>query len=171
MALCSGVDSLQAIGIRGSLIPAAVKNGASPDNISPLLVYEHPSTSQLAKFINSPMKLSTDPVSSVIRAAVDKYSADLPYRSSNESTDTVENAVFMITGSAGSFGCHVLSALHKRGDISKIYCLCRPATTEDIISKHKRTFAYYGLDASILNDPTWNIEFLGIDLSRSDLGL
>jgi hypothetical protein len=145
--------------------------GIPADSVSPLLVYEKPSITLLAEALLKPSTPIDQQDLQRIPELIDRFSNDLPMRSMTETEEVEKHAVIMITGSAGSLGSHILAALYEREGIRKIYCLCRPASSEDIMSRHRSTFSYYGLNTDALENKRWSIVFLGADFSRPDLGL
>jgi thioester reductase-like protein len=81
-----------------------------------------------------------------------------------------DNITVILTGSTGSLGNYLLTALLSSPKISKIICLNRTADAE----KRQRTMhRLKELSTSLWDDPTGNsrVEFLTTDLSKENLGL
>lgn len=177
-----GIDSLQAIAIRSSIVTAAMYNGASKGSVPFLIVYEHPTISELATSIlslpagdlHSDVEIKESRIQR-ITSLLDKYSQDLPRRQTHLDTSQSSDSstVFVLTGSTGSLGSHVLAALAGRDSVQKVYCFVRPAPVDVMMAKHRRAFESFGLDVSLLDagSTSGRIVFLSADFSQDDFGL
>ncbi|KAA1470119.1 acetyl-CoA synthetase-like protein [Dentipellis sp. KUC8613] len=180
----NGVDSLQAIRIRSALLGIVRRTTTADAPVSPLVVYENPTITQLTAYLQSRAtggdgQQSLEERCARIDALVEKYSTGFAEhkvgvagagKNTDEDEDSAEKA-YVVTGTTGGLGSHVLTALLHRKGVKKVYCLNRPASGISPAQKQLNTFAFYGIPATLLEENKARVELLDVDLSRSDLGL
>ena len=110
-----GLDSLQAIQIRSSIVQAVKTDKALAQNV----VFDHPSISQLSAYILGTTTKTNGVEVSIedeMRSLVEKYDDFAPLQAGTS---------VAVTGSTGSLGAHMVSILVKDPTIERVYCLVR----------------------------------------------
>jgi NADP-dependent 3-hydroxy acid dehydrogenase YdfG len=95
---------------------------------------------------------------------LEKYTRQLPEKSTTVSKKPDGGLVAVLTGSTGSLGSYLLDALASSRNITKIYCLNRRADAEQ---QQAKTNA----DRGLVSDWGDRVIFLHADLSKPNLGL
>lgn len=173
----NGADSLHAIQIRSALMAIVRRTSTATDPVSSLLVYENPTIEDLTSFLlrrvsgNADTDAAEDRCLHISRL-VDRFSSNFPRHVPVATTPHDPHMFsFLITGTTGSLGSHVLASLAQRSDVHKVYCFNRPADGLDPIQRQQNAFTIRGIDHTILNEAAAKIEIMYIDLSSPDLGL
>ena len=109
-----GLDSLQAIQIRSSVVQAVKTDRSLTQNV----VFDHPSISQLSAYLLGTDKAGGAEVSieDEMRSLVEKYNDFAPLQA--------ESSV-AVTGATGSLGAHMVSILVKDDTVERVYCFVR----------------------------------------------
>ena len=164
----AGVDSLQVMTLVRQLRQSVTgyDAGISPELITPRIIYANPTISKIADALQQlvyrkeqTFEAMEDDRVKKMEDMLAKYSGNLPKTDGQEGTLTV-----LLTGSTGSLGSYLLDSMLASERIARIFCLNRGPRSE---SKQKDVNASRGLTTEWGN----RVEFLQVDLSRSDLGL
>ncbi|KAH9834865.1 uncharacterized protein C8Q71DRAFT_797672 [Rhodofomes roseus] len=175
-----GCDSLQATYIRNTLL-RAVRESLKIDTrpVTESFVYNNPNIKLLSTFISSvalgtyqpedDTTSSTDRVNAM-RAMVLQYTTAFPLHKADLSAKRPTGDIVLVTGTTGSFGCHLLSQLAAKKDVKRIYALNRAsADQQSLHQRQKEAIASRGLDARILD--SGKILLLEGDLTTARFGL
>ncbi|KZT01088.1 NAD(P)-binding protein [Laetiporus sulphureus 93-53] len=95
----------------------------------------------------------SDSLTSAMRQMLAKFTTDFPTRRTYSKPITepfTGRDVVLITGTTGSFGCHLLDALIAAHDVSRVYALNR-RSTKPLRERQAAALQERGIDASILN--------------------
>ncbi|GAB1313202.1 Adenylate-forming reductase stbB [Madurella fahalii] len=133
-----GVDSLQVLQLRRVLIAAASKTECLNDRdvaklFSPDFFYVNPSVREMAMAIKNPSSNpggqdTLDAAAKEVQELVDLYSLSAPsltLAEKQQQPGTWDNAVVLLTGSAGSLGSHILADLARHPQVQRVICLVR----------------------------------------------
>lgn len=155
-----GLDSLRTI-----QLASALRATGFPD-ITPQVVYMHPSIAKLATLLND-MLNGVQKHNASRRERIDdlvkKYTADLPQREYTHTLCGTGMLTIALTGSTGSLGCYLLDALRSDKTVGKVYCLVRDGKEE----KQQKAFKERGLDPTIPE----KVEFVETSLGEYHLGI
>ncbi|XXH02557.1 hypothetical protein Hte_008934 [Hypoxylon texense] len=162
-----GMDSLQAL-----RLTRAMRKTLNRPGLSLSTIYQNPTTVQLA----AALVANTDSISSdeqdIARQLLATYRGMVqqipkpPAASASLREDTTDHNDILLTGSTGTLGTSILSALLKRPSAGHVFCLNR-APDGGLAAQNKR-FAAAGLDPATLAD---RVTFLQADLAAPQLGL
>jgi hypothetical protein len=129
-------------------------------NISPNLIFEHPTVEQLAEtlgaIVDPSLPSDQETLSGSTRAVetirewIAKYTADLPSVNHTQGSAPGGIPTVLLTGSTGNIGSHILAYLLANKHVGKIYTLNRPST--DPLERLKAAFVERGLPVELLAD-------------------
>ncbi|EAU30279.1 conserved hypothetical protein [Aspergillus terreus NIH2624] len=163
-----GLDSLATIELARILKSAVSFQHPEAQTISPQQIYRNSTVSRLAQFIHGILTGQTvTTLSRVdrINNMIAKYTTNLRQRS-EQSLPPPRSRTVILTGSSGSLGTYLLSALLNDSNIEKIYCFNR----SDAKDRQIASFEEKGLDAGPLNDNS-RVEFLQVSFGDKQFGL
>lgn len=105
----------------------------------------------------------------VMEAMVEEYTRDFSLHRS--SLPTPQQEAILLTGSTGSLGSHILSALLTTPSVARVFALNRPDNSRKATLRERQTAAFqkHGIDVMILDSP--KLVLLEGDTSVSDFGL
>jgi hypothetical protein len=157
--------SLSATFFRNRVI-GALRSSDSPvlrqaaQNISPNLIFEHPTVEQLAEtlaaIVDPSLPSSQGTLSKPSRAVetirewIAKYTADLPSVNHAQISASGGTPTVLLTGSTGNIGSHILASLLSNHRVGKIYALNRPSANP--LERLKAAFVDRGLPVKLLLD-------------------
>ncbi|KAF8889040.1 acetyl-CoA synthetase-like protein [Infundibulicybe gibba] len=151
----SGCDSLQATWIRNSITRALrLTRAADASKISPNCIYDYPTISSLASFIDS-LSSSTAPVDrrttpEELQAFLSRYTHTFPTHSSSADQPHTPGDVVLVTGTTGSLGSAVLSKLASLDTVTRVYALNRSSNAGlDIFQRQEEALKDRGYDPRI----------------------
>ena len=153
------------------------RTSTATDHVSSLLVYENPTIEDLTSFLLRRVSGFADTDTAEdrylhISQLVDRFSSGFPcHVPAATAPHDPHMFSFLITGTTGSLGSHVLASLARRSDVHKVYCFNRPADGLDPIQRQQIAFTTRGIDQNILDEAAAKIEIMYVDLSSPDLGL
>jgi hypothetical protein len=129
-----GVDSLQAIQLRGILSKQLQTNGKA---LGQNIVFDFPTIVSLARELYVLRIGGTDSSKAIsaedkMRALIEKYGS---FPKHVPKDNTLEGQYLVVTGATGSLGAHTIARLAIRPDVKKIYC---PVRAETAASAHLR---------------------------------
>lgn len=173
--------SLQATYIRNIVVNALRESEAKsyvhgiPNNI----VYTHPTIASLAAFVIDFLQEPSDTTETgaaerkirALNSLVEKYGSSFPQRAidgHSPPSDSSPMDVFLLTGSTGRLGAHVLEQLLRSEHTTKVYALNRGGAAYPK-ERHVAAFAKWELDTSLLDDG--RVTFLTMDRTEGKLGL
>ncbi|GBE77884.1 acetyl-CoA synthetase-like protein [Sparassis crispa] len=177
-----GCDSLQATWIRNTIIHAIrTSTTASIHDIPHNLVYMHPSIRSLSDFVFH--MASTGKKASIVSQVemkakemhdlVKKYAATISFAKRFYGKDLAvgEAQTFLVTGTTGRLGCHLLSQLLQRPDVVKVYALNRDSQGSDaaLRARQQEAFQTWGLDVGLLDSK--KLTLIASELPKQYLGL
>ncbi|TFY68026.1 hypothetical protein EVJ58_g1265 [Rhodofomes roseus] len=176
----NGCDSLQATWIRNSIL-RGLRDSAKLETreITRDFVYEHPTVVALSVYVSGLAAGSTNDTDTseqarvaAMRAMARAYSEAFPRHqpgTGRSHHDThADKSVFLLTGTTGSFGCHILHRLVSDPHVSRVFALNRPS--KDGISLRERQNAALierGLPTDVLGDKAILLE---VDLAAQQFG-
>lgn len=180
--LHAGVDSLAASSMANSLRSALKKRESAGEGdkitLTAKFVYTHPTINGLTEALFSvahKTAANSDDSVNLQSRTMDEFRAKYAAGSSQASRETradrvatngVHGYTVILTGSTGSLGSYLLdSLLQQRRRVKKIYCLNRAA---DGKTKQKSQSDPRGLSTDW---PSEKVEFLQVDLSKTNFGL
>ena len=140
--------------------------------VSPNVIFEHPTIKQLAHAVSSLLDPSAHAqgVSSsradAIRALIAKYTADMPTAKAKGKANA-SPPVVLLTGSTGNIGSHILAYLLADERVGRVYTLNRPSA--DPLGRLKAAFTERGLPAEMLDDA--RLVSLAGDITKENFGL
>ncbi|TFK46704.1 putative aminoadipate reductase [Heliocybe sulcata] len=161
LMLSDSCHSLSATFLRNRII-GALRTSADPnakkalEGVTQNIVYTNPTVEQLAGVVASLLKSGgIDAAAGTSRAAaiedmVCKYSADFP-KPVGAALQQTDDAVVLLTGSTGSLGSYILSALLAEKSVKTVYALNRPSETSSSFDRQKAAFANKGLPLDVLS--------------------
>lgn len=193
-----GADSLRATKIRNTVsalvnkgtqadqpstlcVDARSEKKIAPFRLPSDFVYQHPTIRSMAAALEKAVKIpsSDKPVAGVdvdlpatkaaMEAFVQKYTGSWPSRSPalKQKGGKQENA-YLITGTTGGLGAHLLEQSLRLSSVSKVYALNRGGK-KSLHERQEETFRQRGLDASLLQSP--RLALLEGKLDAEKLGL
>ncbi|EIW84433.1 acetyl-CoA synthetase-like protein [Coniophora puteana RWD-64-598 SS2] len=154
-----GCDSLQATWIRNSIL-RALRDSSSVDtrSIKENVVYTNTSISSLSNFFvkfadgnTSDDSFSIPERMALMQSLVSKYlTKHLPVHQPR-SPPQGSGVVFLVTGTTGHFGSHILASLIEDATVARIYALNRPSSAGQAIgARQAQAFSSWGLDVTLL---------------------
>ena len=161
----NGMDSLQVLQLVTQLGIHGYSTRDQNNILSPSIVYNNPTASQLAVAIQNLRIESQNRIDTSFREKIKEMQDLLSQLSNPRSATTREGPeILILTGSTGSLGSYLLDALLKAPAVTKIYCLNRAAGSERQaeISKSRGLGFDFGDD---------RVEFLNGDLTAPFFGL
>lgn len=165
----AGLDSLQTMHL-SNVLRKALQSHQSPDSsrsISSQDIYANPTVELLARLIYGLMRGSVEGGMSrteKINLLLEKYTSDLPVQTVDVQ-NTSEQHTVILTGSTGSLGNYILSALLQDPSVAKVYCLNRSEAQERQI----KSFEEKGLTFS--PNAQDSVEFLQASFGAEQFGL
>lgn len=168
-----GFDSLNIAELVAMLKAGIEGHPASSDLswITAATIYRHPTIQQLATVLNNFLNKKNIPDEQGPEARAKRmvgflktYTLDLPKQSENKASDSAVGITVALTGSTGSLGSSILVSLLKSSHISRIFCLNRGVDAKERQERSLKSQGVHEFDFS-------RVEFLAINLSRSNLGL
>ncbi|KAF2086300.1 putative NRPS-like enzyme [Saccharata proteae CBS 121410] len=163
-----GMDSLQSISLRTTLVSTLDLNGKSPGLNC---VFDFPSVAALAHHLIQ-LRAGTDRDETSKEDEMQKLINEYACFNQHEPCPRTsrENHV-IVTGATGSLGAHVVAQIASRPDVNRIWCLVRASSQtsaqERVIRSMVDRRVWDGLSASAQE----KIAALPSDLSHPDLGL
>jgi thioester reductase-like protein/acyl-CoA synthetase (AMP-forming)/AMP-acid ligase II len=160
-----GVDSLQVVALSRALGNAFTE----PIEVSPQVVYQHPTINTLAQHLSgdnsdAASAALTNSRQEIMAALIDKYTRDMPSVPRHESSSSSsEKHTAILTGSTGSLGNYILQDLIASTEVSRVYCLNRSADAE---SRNRASFEERGASPDFTK-----VTFLQTDFSKDQFGL
>lgn len=144
---------------------------SAPTDISQNVIYDHPTLSNLAKYLSSFVhSFEQQPdlrMADQISAMVSKYSLQLGSQEEQENT-VREKETILLTGSTGSLGSNILARLLEDFRVQKVWALVR-GEVKEAIERQRTAFSKQGLDSSLLD--SGKVTFLAGNLTLGNLGL
>ncbi|GJE93572.1 acetyl-CoA synthetase-like protein [Phanerochaete sordida] len=170
-----GCDSLQATWIRNSVLHALRQTTRTNTHSVPSnIVYNHPSIVRLAKYLfglanaEAPEdKMDDKEVVAAMHAMAEKYSKDLTKHTPR--AERPDTNVVLVTGTTGSLGAALLSALVDDPHVSKVYAVNRKGG-EPLEDRQLRVLADRGYDGERIVK-SGKVVFVETDVSEDNLGL
>ncbi|KAI9651248.1 hypothetical protein NHQ30_001286 [Ciborinia camelliae] len=160
----AGVDSLQAIAVRGIILRELDLASRLP---SQNVVFEFPNVQALAEHLDALRKGETSEQKDEIKIMeelIRKYSQFDQHISGSR---VMDGETVILTGATGSLGAHVLSQLIQKESVKAVYCLVRADNQQKAEERVQKT-----LSSKKISPTTFSKVFcLPSDLSRADLGL
>jgi len=154
-----GMDSLQAMVLAREMKAALERVSWGVSDI-----YSNPSISLLARAVQA----SPEPVNTYqndLDKILDQYTASVENIRIKETPSISRPKIFLLTGSTGRLGSHLLHSLLERPDSAHIYCLNRNPNAKD------RQLARHQSESLICDFPTERVTFLAANYSAPNLGL
>ncbi|KAH0828782.1 acetyl-CoA synthetase-like protein [Lanmaoa asiatica] len=161
-----GFDSLSVTYLRNR-ISGALRKSSDPEvkkaaaHIPPNVVFENPTIQMLSSRITALVSDNgvgqavnfIEQHKKAINAMIEKYSIGLdgPVDGVLPSSQLVEPAVVLLTGSTGGLGSFLLSELLKSPAVQRIFAFNRPSSTKSIEERQKSAFKDKGLSIDLLN--------------------
>lgn len=159
----SGLDSLRTI-----RLASALKAAAGFQDITPQMVYVHPSINKIATLIHALLYGSENGGAPSrrerINGIVERYTESLPEKAHvrNMCRDSGKLTV-VLTGSTGSLGSYLLDSLRSDPSVRRVYCLTRDGKPET----QSQALQNRGLDPTILD----KVEIVQTSLGSPHLGI
>ncbi|QSZ28851.1 hypothetical protein DSL72_003356 [Monilinia vaccinii-corymbosi] len=160
----AGVDSLQAIAIRGIILRELDLASKIP---SQNVVFEFPNVQALAEHLDALRRGEASEQKDEIKVMeelVEKYSH---FNQHIPGSQVVDGEIIILTGSTGSLGAHVFSQLISKQSVKAVYCLVRATNQQQAEDRVKKTLLSKRLSPATFS----KVHCLPSDLSREDLGL
>ncbi len=163
----AGMDSLQAIQMRGHIVKD-LNLGGSSKKLTQNIIFETANVSNLAKHLlrlclNQEDSHEADDPIAEMRSLIQKHSTFQKHAPST--TPSPSSHTVLLTGATGSLGAHLLSLLLSNPHISKIYCLTRGS---EPLRRLHASLQSRGLP--LPSDPS-KLSAISSDLSHPRLGL
>jgi thioester reductase-like protein len=168
-----GLDSLQTVQL-SRILQGAIR-AQYPDKSSEAIttqkIYSNPTIQQLSVFVHKIISGDANGVADeasraeIIESLVKKYTDDIPAQELNLQNPPDTHTV-ILTGSTGSLGNYLLSALLDDPNTVKVYCLNRSG---DAASRQKKSFAEKGLSWDSNREA--KVEFLQASFGAEKFGL
>lgn len=169
-----GLDSLKITELVAILKSGIADQVGSPNIswISPEMIYQNPTIDQLVTVFYEFLNSSKTPNSSNPQARISSmndlvtaYTKDLPARSEyTSSLPTTSKICVALTGSTGTLGTVILSAILRNEDISHIYCLNRGT---DAQQRQETSLRRRGVPEHCFS----KLRFMTVNIGDSKLGL
>ncbi|BCR86507.1 putative secondary metabolism biosynthetic enzyme [Aspergillus chevalieri] len=165
----AGLDSLQTMHL-SNVLRKALQSHQSPDSprsIASQDIYANPTVELLARLVYGLMRGSVEGGASrtdKINSLLEKYTNDLPAQTQDVHNTSDQHAV-ILTGSTGSLGNYILSALLQDPTVMKVYCLNRSEAQERQIKSFAEKGLTFGPDAQN------RVEFLQASFGAERFGL
>lgn len=159
------VASLQASYIRNSILKSSPT--IHKDDLLNL-VYTHPTIEGLAKFLARPGDSGVGDPKELMFALVRKYTQDLPRPIVRNAFYSTSEEVFLLTGSTGALGAHLLHRLLHMESVKRVYVLNRSGSTPTKM-RQERAFSTLGLDSTGLSSS--KLEYLDVNYIESKFGV
>ncbi|EMD35494.1 hypothetical protein CERSUDRAFT_157295 [Gelatoporia subvermispora B] len=177
-----GCDSLQATYIRNAILKALRSSTTISANKVPLnFVYSNPTIGALSSFVWSlfsegqpgSAEAQLEAKARAMSAMVEKYSKDFGRlaKPTQNGFHVDDGQTYLVTGTTGRLGCHLLSQLLQDPKVAKVYGLNRgaPGSEAKLAERQKNAFILWGLDASLLSSS--KLTLLACDYPKPLLGL
>ncbi|EMD35545.1 hypothetical protein CERSUDRAFT_106870 [Gelatoporia subvermispora B] len=177
-----GCDSLQATYIRNAILKALRSSTTILANKVPLnFVYANPTIGALSSFVWSlfsegqpgSAEAQLEAKVQAMRAMVEKYSKDFgrPAKPNQNGFHADDGEIYLVTGTTGRLGCHLLSQLLQDPKVVKVYGLNRgaPGSEPKLAERQKDAFTMWGLNAALLSSS--KLTLLPCDYPKPLLGL
>ncbi|ATZ47711.1 hypothetical protein BCIN_03g00210 [Botrytis cinerea B05.10] len=160
----AGVDSLQAIAVRGIILRELdLASGIPSQNV----VFEFPNVRDLAEHLDSLRKGEVSEQKDEIKIMEELIKKHSHFEQHVPGSRIVDGETIIVTGVTGSLGAHVLSQLIKKSFVKAIYCLVRAKDQQQAEERVRNT-----LSTKKLSPKTFSkIHCLPSDLSKTNLGL
>ncbi|KAB8300552.1 hypothetical protein EYC80_000712 [Monilinia laxa] len=143
----AGIDSLQAIAIRGIILREVDLASKIP---SQNVVFEFPNVQALAEHLDALRKGETSEQKDEIKVMEELIGKYSQFSQHIPGSQVVDGETIILTGATGSLGAHVLSQLISRKSVKAVYCLVRATSQQQAGDRVQKTL---------------------LNLSREDLGL
>lgn len=160
----AGVDSLQAIAARGTILREIDLASRVP---SQNVVFEYPNVQALAEHLDAlrggKASEQKDEIK-VMEELIKKYSH---FDQHIPGSRIVDGETIILTGATGSLGAHVLSQLIQKESVKAVYCLVRASDNEQAEERVRKSLSSKKLSLSTFS----KVHCLPSDLSGPNLGL
>ncbi|KAF8129542.1 acetyl-CoA synthetase-like protein [Boletus edulis] len=177
-----GFDSLSVTYLRNRIL-GALRNSSDPEikkaasHIPPNVVFENPTIQLLSARISALVASDgggqginfIEQHKQAIQAMIEKYSLDGPIDGVLPSSQLIEPAVVLLTGSTGGLGSFLLSELLKSPVVQRVYAFNRPSSTKTIEERQIAAFKDKGLQLNLLHSN--KLEYVEADASQQKCGL
>ncbi|KAI9371137.1 hypothetical protein BJX61DRAFT_543936 [Aspergillus egyptiacus] len=165
----AGLDSLQTMHLSNVLRKALLPHQSprSSHTIATHDIYANPTVELLARLVYGLMRGSIEDRGSRVQkidTLIEKYTSDLPVQRQSPRTSNGRHAV-ILTGSTGSLGNYILSALLQDPTVVKVYCLNRSEAQERQIKSFAEKGLIFGPNAQS------RVEFLQASFGADQFGL
>jgi hypothetical protein len=176
--------SLNATWIRNNILRALKKGseGSAARNLPQTVVYQHPSIRALSEFVfnvAADRNLETDHETVIARkieamdAMVAKFSVDFPKPHGGDGVPSKQET-FLVTGTTGRLGSHLLAHLAQDPAVRHVYALNRGSSRDadqisGLVARQKAAFEQWELDAALLD--SGKITILPANYAEDKLGL
>ncbi|OJD38111.1 nrps-like enzyme [Diplodia corticola] len=163
-----GMDSLQTTRLRSAFVKRLDLGGAQ---LGLNCVFDHPSVAALARHLyalrtgESAGQVSKE---EEMQALIQQYST---FREHIPQPRLVEGEYVMVTGATGSLGAHVAAQLSLLPTVHRVYCLVRPSSTSDPLSRIVHSLQTRHLWDTLPAASRAKLAALPADLSSPTLGL
>ena len=163
---CRSFDSLSVTFLRNRIL-GALRKSSDPEvkkaaaHVPPNVIFENPTlqllSSRIAALVNDNGAGQganfVEQHKQAINAMIEKYSVGLdgPVDGVLPSTQLVEPAVVLLTGSTGGLGSFLLSELLKSPAVQRVFAFNRPSSSKSIEERQKWAFRDRGLDIDLLD--------------------
>ncbi|KAI0632701.1 acetyl-CoA synthetase-like protein [Trametes polyzona] len=177
-----GCDSLQATWIRNTILHAVrTTSTLSTRNVPGNFVYLYPTITALSTFligVVSGKSIDKDAARATslaeMHALVEKYSTKWPnpqWTTSRGPDGASGGDTFLVTGTTGRVGSHLLAQLVQKHEVVRVYALNREPSgeAEKLEARQREAFKSWGLDPDLLSGG--KVVFLPVDLLRPSFGL
>ncbi|KAI0687615.1 hypothetical protein BC835DRAFT_1419809 [Cytidiella melzeri] len=186
----AGLDSLLAVRLRFAII-SMLKHAKVCEEVPRNIIYTHPNTATLARYLSSLIDKSDQPednkdvawsssyrdevsTATMVNEVVAMLTSSFPARPPTANRDQ-QGEVYVLTGSTGSLGSVFLSHLLEQPaeQVKKVYALNRASSRGTILQRHQTSFVqkgldYMGLETAIDNGRAILIE---TDVTKKRLGI
>ncbi|KAF8436597.1 putative nonribosomal peptide synthetase [Boletus edulis BED1] len=179
-----GFDSLSVTYLRNRIL-GALRKSSDPEikkaaaHVPPNVVFDNPTIQLLSARISALVAGDGDGQGvnfieqhkQAMQAMIEKYSVGLhgPVDGVLPSSQLIEPAVVLLTGTTGGLGSFLLSELLKSAAVQRVYAFNRPSSTTSIGERQKSAFKARGLQIDLLESN--KLVYIEADASQQKCGL
>ncbi|CAA7265482.1 unnamed protein product [Cyclocybe aegerita] len=186
-----GMDSLGATILRRRIIGAMQSNRAlqtAAQRVSQTTVYDNASIAKLAALLdalaadleseseslsqNSQKAIASTSRSEAMERMIAKYSegfTQITPVGQPTTAEPIQEAVVLLTGSAGNLGSQLLKSLLRDEKVKRVYSVTRPSKSQTSKERHVKRFMDKGFDVGLLDSE--KLVFLEAEVSETQLGV
>ncbi|KAJ3505840.1 hypothetical protein NLJ89_g7204 [Agrocybe chaxingu] len=188
-----GMDSLGATILRRRIIGAMQSNNAlqmAAQRVSQTTIYDNASIGKLAVLLDAlvaepepesegPSQSSQKAVASMSKTeamerTIAKYSegfTQIAHAAESQATtgERIQEAVVLLTGSAGNLGSQLLESLIRDQKVKRVYSVTRPSKDKTAKERHVEQFTDKGFDVGLLDSE--KLVFLEAEISETQFGV